>query len=835
MADNKSKVDRIHDLLPKFLNTRTNTNWKGLIDALGQEDETLAQLIAEVRKQFFIKTSSRPYIDVLAANNNISRPRLVGMSDASFRTYIPVLSYKPKQVKLIIDSLLDIFFFKESTTAFIMSSSFQPFTLQDNWNLQLTIDNVYQESIIFNAIDFTDITNASADEIVAAYNRQSKYSFAMNYYDSITKHNYIRIFTNTIGSKGSIQIFGGLANIDLQFNGFITTAGNGVNTQWTVTKIGDVATFTNTGGASPGINQLQVGDIFISNLPGNSGSFVIKSINISNQSFTFTNLFATVGIFTQLSSNDTKYIRPERYVAYKHPRRAIVWETNSGEVTVEMPTTPPVVQRSLKGSWHLNGDITLMTNRNNDTSLSVVNATGFPENGSFWIEPVNAITTRILTDDINQIITTTSNGRLIYEVQKYTYNNRLVLSTIGSVNAGSNQITLNSIAGVTVGNSIFMEGFRADTTIVSILGFVVTVSMNSTATVNSGPVDICGNTLYGINPPLPSIAILNEVVNTNVSRSSNIVTVLANNNFIVGDTVYIYGSSGINILSTTGNTNSTTILSGLTSISGVAPGQLVFGSGIPPNTVVTQILSSNSISMSKATLTTLSNTPIQFNENVNGSFVIQSASSTQFTYDFLGTSGTATTAGFSGTESAGLANAGSKIILTTAQHDYDTRITGSYVWDLAAPYVLSDAVATTQDDIIAGKIVRLLNVNNNHVPNETGFIIFNYGQNSQEGPVKYLYKPTNNVLALDPSYIFLKDHPIGSPIVTISHKGPHIMDGLAGEYAPYITDPSEARVILEALIQSVVSAGIFVNFLVRYPEQLYGTLDVYKSGVLPTV
>lgn len=55
----------------------------------------------------------------------------------------------------------------------------------------------------------------------------------------------------------------------------------------------------------------------------------------------------------------------------------------------------------------------------------------------------------------------------------------------------------------------------------------------------------------------------------------------------------------------------------------------------------------------------------------------------------------------------------------------------------------------------------------------------------------------------------------------------------AKEYPAYVTDPAEARVILQDLIRSVKSAGIFVNFLIRYPEQLYATLDVYSSGVDP--
>jgi len=55
------------------------------------------------------------------------------------------------------------------------------------------------------------------------------------------------------------------------------------------------------------------------------------------------------------------------------------------------------------------------------------------------------------------------------------------------------------------------------------------------------------------------------------------------------------------------------------------------------------------------------------------------------------------------------------------------------------------------------------------------------------------------------------------------------MSGLGSEYAPYLTDPSVAREILQSLMLQVKSVGIFINFLVRYPEQVYATLDIYRS------
>lgn len=836
MAQNKGKIEQIHDLLPKHLNTKGNTNWKALIDALGEQDQNTADLVSEVRKQFFVKTASRPYLDRLAANNKIARPRLVGMDDPSFRQYIPVLSYQPKQVKLIIDQLLDIFFFKESTTAFITSSAFQPFNLNDGWELELSVDEQYSDRVIFKTSDFSDINNAQANEIVAAINRQTKYSYATAYYDSITKNTFIRMFTNTVGSKGSLRILGGRANIALRFNGFIDTAGNGVNTQWTVSKVGDEATFTNTGGADPGIDKLQEGDIAIIDLPNNFGSFVITNVDLVNNSFKFINLFATAGVYTNSSADDVKFIRPQKFVSYLNPRRAMTWETSPGEITVEMPTSPPVVKRSLKGSVHLNGQFSQMSNRISDTALEVTDAYQFPESGTFWIERVDAIVQRIVTPTENQVVTRTMNTRLQYDMDRYEYASRVSLITTGDIVEGNSQIiNLASTVGLQQGHQIVHPAFPPYTRITSIVGPVVNTSFPATASGTGETVKFLGNQLTGITPNLPIAAGLNEFALVSLSRSSNIVTgtTPSPHGYQVGNTVAIAGSSGIQVGTATGDiVLGSNVITNVSSMSGVAPGIVIAGPGIPVGTLI-QSNTLTTITMSDVATASQVGAAITYSENLNLGGVITSVTPTTFSYLKLGSDGSATTPGTSRVERMGLANSGSKIILTDAITREVSRITGSYIWDQAATFVLSSNTAVINDPIQAGKIVRLLNTSSNAMSATGGFLIFDYGRNTQEGPVRYLYKPTDNTIALDPSYTFKHSHSAGSPIVAISRKGPHQMSGRATEYPAYVTDPSEARFILQELIRSVKSAGIFVNFLVRYPEQLYATLDVYSSGIDP--
>jgi hypothetical protein len=264
-------------------------------------------------------------------------------------------------------------------------------------------------------------------------------------------------------------------------------------------------------------------------------------------------------------------------------------------------------------------------------------------------------------------------------------------------------------------------------------------------------------------------------------------------------------------------------------MSGVAPGIVIAGPGIPVGTLI-QSNTLTTITMSGvATLTTIG-AALTYSENLNLGGVITSITPTTFSYTKLGTNGSATTPGTSRVERIGLANSGSKVILTDAISNQVSRITGSYIWDQASSFVLSSNTATINDSIQAGKIVRLLSTSTNSMSADGGFLIFDYGRNTQEGPVRYLYKPTDSTIAIDPSYTFKYSHSANSPIVAISRKGPHQMSGRASEYPAYVTDPSEARLILQELIRSVKSAGIFVNFLVRYPEQLYATLDVYNSG-----
>lgn len=706
MANAKGKIDNLHDQMPAAFNTRNNVNWKALIEAIGGGDQDTIDLIESVRKQFFIKTASRPYIDRLGTTNLVQRPRFIGMDDTTFRDFIPVMSYNPKQVKLVLDQLLDLFFFKESTTSFIETRQASPFVLADGWDLEYNVDDHVTERVKFTTEEFTNITSATANEVVAAINRQTTNSYAIAFEDSITKATYIRIFTKTIGSKGSIEITGGRANIGLQFEGFNNEAGQGGNSEFTISKVGDTVTMEYTGiGNSPRIDKLAIGDIVILTRSGNAGSFIIDSVDSSNDIITYKNLFATNETFTQSTADDVKFITPFKARVYLKDRRAIIWEVRAGEVIVEIPPSPPVVKRNRSGAAHINGiDSTVIAVGTN--TIDLTNASSFPDTGGqFLFIPLQEIQTYFPID----MNTTTFqfNSKLSSDLPIYTYTGKV------------------------------------------------------------------GNQLTGVTPNLPLASSLNQFTLTSANRDANntiTVTTAVPHNFTVGGYAIIENATQ--------------------------------GAGTGSST--------------------------------NGAWEITSVnSSTEFEcYSFNGPLGSrASTGGTVRVERAGAAVNGGRVILRSSQ--LDPRLKGPYLWDENSDFVLSSLTANLSAEIKAGTTQRNIQVTGNDIPNEQGRLIFDFGTEKQEGPVRYFFKPSSSSLALDPSYVFQHTHDVGSSVTMIRRQGGIRFSGFGTEVAPYITDPAAAREVLEELMQELKSVGIFINFLVRYPEFFYATIDTYRSGVDP--
>jgi len=615
--------------------------------------------------------------------------------------------------------------------------------------------------------------------------------------------------------------------MELQFTGFNSNAGSGTNTEWTVTKVGDTVTFQHTAGTSPLLNQVTAGDIAIIELPGNEGSFEIEEVNAGDSTFTFKNLFATAGVFDHSLLPDTlvRFISPDKRVVFTNNNRALVWEVSPGEIIVEMPASPPVVKRNLAGSAHINGLVNVLASRISDTSIELDSATDWPLlGGKFVLQEERALQTHILTDSEDEVVESTINSR--FDKQNiFTYTSKtgnilngitpnipdasaLFESTITSATRdafGVVTVTTSAAHGFNVGESVRVQNTVSP---LSTKGIRVDVSIADT------DVEIATKVAARINgeTDFSAVTIGNQVqvTNANVGVTSDAIDV----DSTLAPVVAQQGTVGLPEIT-----------------------QIVQNAGaswdVAGNGLRWEISNANDLTRYHIWYKTIDGVNAQVNagldDTVNGSFIITGTPTpTTFTYVQAGESGTAT-GGTCRVERFGLSSGGSLVYLTSAQ--LDTGILGPNIWDTNASFVLSSLTTKSTESINAGNNVRTLEITPiNNIPDEEGFLIFGFGTENEEGPVRYLYKPTSSSLQLDPAYVFENNHAVGEAVTVIRRRGAHVISSTGKEYAPYITDPAVARETLQELLRQTKSVGIFIEFLIRFPEQLYGTLDVYNSG-----
>lgn len=111
----------------------------------------------------------------------------------------------------------------------------------------------------------------------------------------------------------------------------------------------------------------------------------------------------------------------------------------------------------------------------------------------------------------------------------------------------------------------------------------------------------------------------------------------------------------------------------------------------------------------------------------------------------------------------------------------------------------------------------------------TGELIFDYGKDTQEGPVKFRGIPNSNTILIDPGYVFKFDHGINSNINVISKNQPYTPLKNGKDLAVYLTSPSGAREVVQMILESLAAAGVIVKFKVLAPTYKYIIDNPYIS------
>lgn len=162
----------------------------------------------------------------------------------------------------------------------------------------------------------------------------------------------------------------------------------------------------------------------------------------------------------------------------------------------------------------------------------------------------------------------------------------------------------------------------------------------------------------------------------------------------------------------------------------------------------------------------------------------------------------------------------------------DTSFLGSYLYNPKSGYLITKTSTVLGQKIEAGQSYSVIPVGNSiDFKDEPGFLVFDFGTSNQEGPVRYLGRPSNNTLLLDAAYTFKKTHLLGSNVSFLRHPKPFTpsVDGL--DYPTYLTGTIKGRIEAEKISKELAAAGIFLNIIIVYPNGpgLNNVKDVYSG------
>lgn len=145
-------------------------------------------------------------------------------------------------------------------------------------------------------------------------------------------------------------------------------------------------------------------------------------------------------------------------------------------------------------------------------------------------------------------------------------------------------------------------------------------------------------------------------------------------------------------------------------------------------------------------------------------------------------------------------------------------------------FTITRQKAELQQSIAKGNIYTSVAVDDTSLFSATsGELIFGFGTEEEEGPVKYRGIPNSSTILLDPSYTFKNNHSTGTILNKISKKEPYTPVRNGKDLAIYLTSPSGAREIVQDILRTLAAAGIIITFKVLSPKYKYIIDNPYIS------
>lgn len=345
----------IQDNLKKYLGPAfKGKGWDALTAAIATGDETNQSNIIALLPQLYLSTATGKYLEQLAADQGVDKPINIGISDDTFRQ-LAIQTTDEKLTTNAILAVLEVFFGPDSLRASVISNNTEPFSILPNDDLQMTIDGMQIQPIVFDSEDMSIPGVATAAEISIAIQRQLDMQGVA--VDVSAESGHVRIRSRTRGPLSSVSVTGGIAQAKLKYPAQLFVVPADVqpsSISWTITPVDKGVEFQTT--SSLELGSLQIGDYIIVTgqvfSPENRGTWTITEIDRRyvngnlQQAITLSGNSGKVENVVQQSIDDILCFAPEVFVPQVLGSRAVaVVQTEPKQVQIQVPVTTQIVGR----------------------------------------------------------------------------------------------------------------------------------------------------------------------------------------------------------------------------------------------------------------------------------------------------------------------------------------------------------------------------------------------------------------------------------------------------------------------------------------------------------
>jgi hypothetical protein len=179
---------------------------------------------------------------------------------------------------------------------------------------------------------------------------------------------------------------------------------------------------------------------------------------------------------------------------------------------------------------------------------------------------------------------------------------------------------------------------------------------------------------------------------------------------------------------------------------------------------------------------------------------------------------------------------GTSLILAKAVPSSITDIIGPYIFDLGQPFAIGGVNLALNQEVFAGVAYNALQVTGDATLVGPGWLVFNYGYASQEGPVRCLGATDDTTLMIDAGYKFKNFLGYGSKVNFLFQRGAFEPSTPVGSF--WVTASNAGRAAAIDMLRQISAAGIELDITTRYPgdrglgAEGYPTKDNYKLSDL---